>query len=95
MDNQHELSHIESYNEGQAYENFAFVSVLSNDYKTPLTMNRITRDGQTAAIWAHTTTPTTPIKMSVSALQPLAPTLEATVVERREAGEQPSPWTRQ
>jgi hypothetical protein len=50
MDNQHELSHIESYNEGQAYDNFAFVSVLSDDYKTPLTMNRTTQDGQTAAI---------------------------------------------
>ncbi|KAI5251281.1 hypothetical protein E4T42_04492 [Aureobasidium subglaciale] len=27
-DNQHELSHIEHYNEGQAYDNFAFVSVV-------------------------------------------------------------------
>jgi hypothetical protein len=90
LGNQHELSHIESYNEGQTYDNFAFVSVLSNECKNILTMKRTTQDGQT-----HTTTPTTVIKMSASALQPLVPTPEAMAAERLEAGEQPSPWTRQ
>ena len=87
LDNQHELSHIESYNEGQAYDNFAFVSTLSGNYKNTLTMTRTTQDGQKAAIWAHTTIPTTATKMLASALRPLVPTPEAMAAERREAGE--------
>ena len=30
-DNQHELSYIENYNDGQAYDNFSFVRVLWRD----------------------------------------------------------------
>jgi len=87
LDNQHELSHIESYNEGQAYENFAFVSILSGICKDTLTMTRTTQAGQTAAIWARTTTTATIIRMSALALQPLVPQLEVMIAERREAGE--------
>jgi len=95
LDNQHELSHLESYNEGQAYDNFTFVSHLSTRKKNALTMTRITQDGQTAATWIRTTTPTTIIKKSVSVLQPLVPIPEAMAAEGREVGGQPSPWTRQ
>jgi len=87
LDNQHELSHIESYNEGQTYDDFAFVSTLSGIYKNTLTMTRTTQDGHKTAIWAHTTMPTTVTKMSASALQPLVPTLEAMAAERREVDE--------
>lgn len=95
LDNQHELSHIESYNEGQAYDNFAFVSHPSDRKKNTLTMTRTTQGGQMAATWARTTTPTMIIRMSVSVLQPLVPTPEAMAAEGREVGGRPSPWTRQ
>lgn len=87
LDNQHELSHIESYNEGQAYENFAFVSTPSDTHKNTLTMTRTTQDGQTAAIWVHTTTTATVTKMLASALRPLVPPLEAMTAERHEVDE--------
>ena len=50
-------------------------------------MTRITQAGQTAAIWARTTTTATIIRMSALALQPLVPQLEVMIAERREAGE--------
>lgn len=86
LDNQHELSHIESYNEGQAYDNFTFASELSGRKKNALTMTRIIQGGQMTASWTHTITPTTIINMSMSAVQPLVLTPEAMAAEGREVG---------
>lgn len=85
LDNQHELSHIESYNEGQAYETFGFVSTPFHTYKNTLTMTRTTQDGQMAAIWGHTTTTATITKMLASALRPLVLPQEVMTAERHAA----------